>query len=296
MEFFSLKCFVEVVRQGSFSKAADKLFRTQPAISLQIRKLEQELKQPLLDRYRKQITLTEAGQILYKNTKELLERIEDVKRLASLSISEPEGEITIASNLSLINNFLPPFISELHRKHPKVKIKFLNVTSKKLETDILEGNAEVGIGFPVKPNPEIKAQKILESEFILTAKDSAQAKQPLDKILEGPCVHFEAEIELRQYIEHNLKTKRALKVSLELPSIESILNYVHAGLGYSILPDFTISGHWRKDLAVKKIPGLPPLAIFAYTRRKRLLSKAAEKFLEIIKKKLANSTETAQNH
>jgi len=285
MDYFSLKCFVEVVRQGSFSKAADKLFRTQPAVSLQIRKLEQELKQPLLDRYRKQITLTEAGQILYKDAQELIERIEDVKRLASHSISEPEGELTIASNLSLINNFLPPFISEFHCRYPKVKITFLNVTGKRLVKDILEGNAELGLGFLVGINPKIKAWKILKSEFVLITKDSTQAKQPFDKILKSPCVHFEAGIELRQYIEENLGPKRALKVTIELPSIESILNYVHAKLGYSVLPDFTISNHWRKDLAIKKIPAIHPLVIFAYTREKRILSKAAEKFLEILKKK-----------
>lgn len=285
MDYFSLKCFVEVVRQRSFSKAANKLFRTQPAVSLQIRKLEQELKQPLLDRYHKQITLTEAGQILYKDAKDLLERVEDIKRLASRSIPEPEGELTIASNLSLINNFLPPFIRELHRKYPKVQIKFLNVTSKKLETDILEGNAEVGLGFLVEANPEIKGKKIIKSEFVLVTHNPAYAKQSLNKILEEPCIHFEEGIELRKYIEANLGPKRSLKVGMELPSIESILNYVHAQLGYSILPDFTISNHWRKTLVIKKIPVIPPLTIFAYTHEKRILSKAAEKFLEILKKK-----------
>jgi len=243
-------------------------------VSLQIRKLEKELKQPLVDRSRKRVLLTEAGKLLYADAKELLERIEDVKRLASHSVSQPEGELTIASNLSLINNFLPVYVAEFSRRYPKVKITFLNMTGIEIEKAILEGNAEVGLGFLVKAGPGIKAFKIAESGFVSVSKP---------KVQEELCIHFEVGVELREYIEKSLGAKRAFKVRMELPSIESILNYVRQGLGYSILPDFAVAGHWRKELAVKRTENIPPLVITAYIHKKRVLSKAGEKFLEILK-------------
>jgi DNA-binding transcriptional LysR family regulator len=287
MDYFGLKCFVEVVRCKSFSKAARKLFRSQPAISIQLKKLEKELKQPLIDRYKKKISLTEAGKILYPDALELLERIEDVKRLASHSVSQPEGELAIATNLSLINNFLPPFVGEFHLRYPKVRISLKNLTSKGIAEQILEGNAELGLGFLPERIPEIKNTKIMSSQFLLACKkEPAWEKKTFSQIREGACIHFEPGIDLRGYIEQSLGLKNPLNITMELPSVESILQYVRSGLGFTILPEFALTAEWKNKLSTRNISGLiPAIEITASTHKKRILSRSAQEFLKILVKK-----------
>ena len=103
MELFSLRCFVEVARRGSFTKAAQQLYRTQPAVSVQVRKLEDELEQVLFDRGTRKPVLTESGMVLFASAKELLEKIDGLKDLVAESAGLPTGTLTIASNASLIN-------------------------------------------------------------------------------------------------------------------------------------------------------------------------------------------------
>lgn len=282
MDYFSLKCFVEVARRGSFSKAADKLFRTQPAISLQIRKLEKELKQPLLDRFKKRISLTEQGKILYEQAGDLLDRLDDVKRLTSKGKTEPQGTLTIATNLCLINNFLPPIIGEFHEKYPHVKLSLLNLKSKDIGASLLEGTADLGIGYLLKGYPEITKIHIKKASFLLVSRKGLAKEIPLKEAFKKPFVHFEAGVDLRSYIEQQLRQE--LAIILELPSIESLLNYVYQGFGYSIVPDFSLSDYWNGKIAAKQLHNLiPPLDICAYTHKKRILSKATEKFLEILR-------------
>lgn len=283
MDYFSLKCFVEVVRTGSFSKAAHKLFRSQPAVSLQIRKLEEELKQPLLDRYKKKIILTETGKTLYEQAKELMEKFDTLKLITSNASKEPKGPLTIATNLSLINNFLPPIIGQFHRKYPKVKVVLLNLKSNDMQARILEGNADIGVGYLLPHHEAISQKKIVDTDFVLVMPRNFGLKhdRPVPKdILDGPFVHFEKGVALREYIEHYL---RPLSITIELPSIESILNYVQNGLGCSILPTFSITQHWKNILSIKQLSNvIPPMTIYVYKHQKRIPSKTTESFLKIL--------------
>lgn len=283
MDYFSLKCFLEVVRTGSFSKASQKLFRTQPAVSLQIKKLEDELGVQLIDRYKRNITLTDQGKLFYEHAEELVDKTDYLKRILSESIGEPRGIITIATNLSLLNHLLPNILNRYHKKYPKVQITLLNLTSKQIVNAILEGKADVGIGFQMDRYPGIAFQKIKDTSFCLVCqkkhlyaeKDRISSKD----ILEGDLVHFETGVDLRCYIEKNLKAEKELNPIMELPSIESILTYINQGFGYSVLPEFSLSNYWQNRLAVRKIDYLiPPMAICIYYHQKRIAPRIVKLF------------------
>lgn len=148
----------------------------------------------------------------------------------------------------------------------------------------MEGNADVGIGYLLKENQRITRINIKKADFLLISEKNAGEGIPVKEALKGPLVHFEEGVDLRGYIEQHLG--RALSIVMELPSIESILHYVYRGFGCSIVPDFSLNNYWKGKIAVKQLHGLiPPMDIFAYTRDKRILSKAAEKFLEILRKR-----------
>ncbi|HVP19560.1 MAG TPA: LysR family transcriptional regulator [Spirochaetia bacterium] len=284
MELFSLRCFVTVARLGSFSRAADELFRTQPAVSLQIRKLEKEVGQQLFDRAHRSPVMTDAGRALAAGARDLLERLDMLPELIASSGAELAGSLTIASNLSLISHFLPRALREFHRRFPRVQLRLLNRTSRGIGRAVEEREADVGIGFLLDDQPDSTVAVVDTSPLVLVARRDAPAvadrRVSLEKILSGPLVHFEEGIDLRRHVERALLRAGKLAPAIELPSIESILEFVSYGFGASILPAFAISPYWRKRLVVRGLgKSVEPLKISSCTHRRHPLSRAAAAFL-----------------
>jgi DNA-binding transcriptional LysR family regulator len=298
MEPFTLRCFVAVARSGSFSRAADELYRTQPAISLQVRKLERELDRPLFDRARRSPVMTEAGRALYAGARDLLERLDRLPELAAPPGAEPGGTLTIASNLSLISHFLPRAVREFHGRYPRVRLRFLNRTSHGVGRSIEEGDADLGIGFLIEERTEMESAVLFRSPLVLvTARASKVSPRglrggvlSLDKVLAGPVIHFEEGVDLRRFVERALAGRRSLEPVIELPSIDLIIQFVNSGFGSTILPAFAISESWRKRLVVKGLGrSIEPLEVRSCRSRQRTLSRAAAAFLDLLRP-LAKST------
>jgi DNA-binding transcriptional LysR family regulator len=271
---------VEVARLGSFTKAAEQLLRTQPAVSVQVRKLEEELGSPLFDRAKRKPVLTEGGKVLLVSATELLEKIDGLKNLVDGSAESPTGTLTIASNASLITVFLPEVLRDFHRRYPGVRFRLLNLTAKGIARAIEEGEADIGLGFLVEGHPYISACTLQRSHFALVCrKDSALAgkkRLTLNGILTGRLLHFEEGVDLRIRLERGLEGRTSLDPVLELPTMESILRYVYEGFGYSILPEYALSADWRIKLVVKLLTRwIEPLEICTYSHRRRIPSTAA---------------------
>lgn len=287
MELFSLRCFVTVARLGSFSRAAEALLRTQPAVSLQIRKLEQELGRKLFDRAHRSPVMTEAGRTLAAGATDLLERLDMLPRLMASSASELSGSLTIASNLSLISHFLPRPVREFHRRFPRVRLRLLNRTARGIGNAVEEREADMGIGFLLDDRLEIAVSVLDASPFVLvTRPDSptaAKRRVSVEEILAGPLIHFEEGVDLRRHLERTLLGARKLEPIIELPSIESILEFVSYGFGASILPSFAVSPPWRKKLVVRGLGrSIEPLTISSCVHRRHPVSRAASAFLALI--------------
>lgn len=286
MDLFSLRYFVAVARTGSFSRAAHELYRTQPAVSLQVRKLEKELGLPLFDRSRRSPTLTVAGQALLAGSRDLLERLEALPGLVASAEAEPGGSLTVASNLSLITHFLPSAIRAFHRRFPRVKMRMLNRTARGIVRAVEESEADLGIGFLLENRAGLAGEVLHRSAFVLVSPRDAAAAQKrrpsIEEILAGPVVHFEEGVDLRRHLERSLSGRRSLEPVIELPSIESILLFVAYGFGSSILPAFAVADRWRKKLAVRDLGcTLAPLEIRWCADRQRPLSRAAATFRDL---------------
>ncbi len=256
MDPFTLRCFVAVAREGSFSRAADLLYRTQPAVSLQVRKLEREIGRPLFDRSRRAPVLTDAGRVLLAESADLLDRLEALPGLVAGTGEGPSGTLAIASNLSLIGHFLPPLAVAFHARFPLVRLRLINRTARGIVRSLEEREADLGIGFLVGDDPDVASGVLGRSPFVLVAPRGrrragrAAAEPPtLAEALAGPLVHFEDDVDLRRHIEHALARRGGLAPIVEVPSIESILTFVAAGFGSSILPAFALSASWRNRLA-----------------------------------------------
>ncbi len=291
MELFGLACFVEVVRTGSFSRAAERMLRTQPALSLQVQKLEQELGRQLVDRSRRRAVPTEAGRAVYGRAQVLLAEAAALRDEAGAAGGEPSGRLSLASTLALIDNVLPRVLGTFHRRCPGVALSLFNLRPDMMLRALLDGTAEIGLGYLAAHHRQVEREKLFEAPFLVVEKGRGRprARPPSARDLAGlPFLHFEKGIELRRFLETHLSralgSGQRMQVAMELPSMSSILEYVRTGFGYSILPEFAVPVRARAGLSVTPAGGLvPPLAVELYTVRGRRLSTAARACREALR-------------
>jgi DNA-binding transcriptional LysR family regulator len=145
MELRQLEAFLAVAQEHGFGRAATKLGLTQPAISIAIRKLEQELGAPLFDRFRRDARLTDAGQILLDHA----QRILNLRDEAAMAIEElrqlHRGKLTIGANESTNLYLLPKMILAFRERYPDIKVEVFRSSSVQLPGEIKERNLDFGI-------------------------------------------------------------------------------------------------------------------------------------------------------
>src|SRR5687767_14909086 len=132
MELAQLEFFMRVVEEGSLSKAADRVFRTQPAVSIAVRRLEEEIGSPLFDRAQKKPTLTDTGEILYDYARRML-ALRDQARDAVAELRELRtGRVRVGANESTSLYLLPDLILAYRAQHSEVKVEIFRQTSERL--------------------------------------------------------------------------------------------------------------------------------------------------------------------
>ena len=220
MDFDQLITFLEVARQGSFSRAGEKVFRSQSAVSAQIRQLEQEYGDRLLDRSGKTVKLTPAGQIFY----EYAERLKNLREESLTAVADhkgtPRGTLRVGANEATCLYVLPEVFAEYCRRYPPVQISIYRNFSYKIVEKLENGAVEVGIlTLPIQ-SPSLKIQPIFRDKLMLMVSP----KNPLAKFKVVPV----SEIAKHPY-------NAELQVSMELPSIGMIKSFVAADLGVSLI-------------------------------------------------------------
>src|SRR5438132_11829197 len=185
MDFDQLITFLEVARQGSFSRAGEKVVRSQSAVSAQIRQLEQEYGDRLLDRSGKTVKLTPAGQVLYDYAERLkLLREESLMAVADHSRT-PRGTLRVGANEATCLYVLPEVFAEYCRRYPPVQINIYRNFSYKIIEKLEIGQIDVGIvTLPVK-SPSLKVHAIFKDQLMLmVSPQSPLAKHKLVPVSE----------------------------------------------------------------------------------------------------------------
>jgi DNA-binding transcriptional LysR family regulator len=286
MDLFQLQTFIAVVEEGSFSRAAHKLHRSQPAISQTIRKLEEELSEPLLDRSSRDGTLTDAGQVVYEYAQKLVNlRVEAQGALAELRELQ-RGKLSIAAN-EFTCLYLLPVLDEFRRLYPTVKITVLRSLASRIPDDLLSHNAELGV-VSFRPNsPELQSICVYSDQLAFIV----HRKHPLSGQLRVKIQQLGAEV----FIAHNVqspyrlkvieafrKSKTPLNMTVELPTIESIKKFVAMGNGVALLPRIAVQEELGPKLVSVPVPELQFERKLRLVYRKRSkLSHAAKAFLKV---------------
>jgi DNA-binding transcriptional LysR family regulator len=288
MDLDQLHTFLEIVRLKSFSKAAQSCFRTQPAVSAQVRQLEQDLSAPLFERLGTKIALTPAGRIFADYAEQILE----LRRRAQNAISElertPRGELVIAANEATCIYVLPRVFLAYKKLFPNVEILVDRSYGARVVEAVVDNQADFGITqLPVKEK-RLEVAKIHSDEIKLIVPPGhplAGKKEILPSDLIGEPLLLPKAGTTRSRLTTWLEpVADELHVSMELDSTEMIKRFVMTGLGAS----FLAATHCREEVAAGRLAaislGPEPIVrqVALIYRRDKALSKAALGFINIV--------------
>lgn len=286
VDIASLKAFLSVAETGSFSKAADQLFLTQPAISKRIGSLESELGIKLFDRIGRSVGLTEAGQTLLPRARRILVELEDsVRSLANMS-GEVRGVLSFATSHHIGLHRLPDALRQYTERYTQVRLDIAFMDSEAACRAVERSELELGIvTLPLEHAEQLETISIWPDPLVavighhhaLAGKQritvNALASQPA--ILPSPHT-YTRQIAEREFNRLGL----TLDVALSTNYLETIKMLVGVGIGWSILPE-TMLDRQLRALNIKSLRLHRQLGIVFH--RERTLSNAARALIDLLK-------------
>lgn len=259
MEISELKAFAAVVDTLSFSRAADQLFITQPAVSKRIASLEEKLGTKLFDRIGRHIRLTEAGVHLSASTSRILRDIENLQRNLSDLTGEPTGTLTMATSHHIGLRRLPPVLKAFNQQFGKVELDIRFMDSEAACSAVERGNLEMAIvTLPPIPSSSLSLREIWCDKLCFVAAPGHPLTglgevKPAD-LVQYPAVLAAWGTYTRDILERAIKpTQQRLQVGMATNYLETLKMLASIGLGWSLLPEtMTHDG----DLEEFKVEGI----------------------------------------
>ncbi|HEY1219337.1 MAG: LysR family transcriptional regulator [Bryobacteraceae bacterium] len=288
MDFDQLHTFLEIVRLKSFSKAAQTCYRTQPAISAQVRQLEQELRADLFERFGSRISLTTAGRIFAEHAEQMLA----LRRRAQDTIAEletnPRGELVIAANEATCIYILPTVFSVYRELFPAVQLQVDRSYASRVVEAVAENSADFGLTQLPVDEKRLQVVDIHKDEICaivpaghpLAGRKMVEAQEVTEFYLLLP-KQGKTRTRINQWLE---PVEERIRISMELDSTEMMKRFVVAGLGVS----FLAISNCREEVADGKISAITlapePMVrrLGLIYRRDKALSKAALGFIQVV--------------
>ena len=288
MELYSLQVFLTIATEKSFSRAAGKLLRTQPAVSLALQRLELELGEKLIDRSGKDLILTDAGRTVLDYARRFQSLHQELDNALAELRDNSAGRLVIGANESTIL-YLLRHIERYRELYPKIKVQVRRSFSSKIPNEILDGNLELGV---VSYDP---ADERLQSRAIYTDA-LAFVVSPVHRLAQRKTVSI-TELGTEIFIAHNVvspyrevvlrefqRHKVPLRMDVEMPTIETIRKLVQNNAGVAFLPRMCVEQEIEQGLLcevrVKELHVERKIRLLYPTRR--ALSHAARAFLELL--------------
>ena len=288
MDFDQLHTFLEIVRLKSFSKAAQTCFRTQPAISAQIRQMEQELGTQLFERFGSRISLTTAGKTFAEYTRQLL----DLKREAFDAVREldriPKGEVVIAANEATCVNVLPRVFSTYRELFKEVQLQVIRSYSSKTIESVMDNSVDFGITQLPVQEKRLEVVQIHSDEIRLlvppTHPFAKHTSVSAEQIAEHQLLLPKGGRTRSRINEYLSPVEDDVRISMELESSEMLKQFIIAGLGIGFMAVTNARKEIRQGalLAIRLAP-LPMIRTIGLIYRKdKALPRAGLGFIEVV--------------
>lgn len=289
MDIQGLKGFVAVATEKGFSKAARKTYRTQSAVSLQIKALEEELGTRLFDRIGRKTALTKDGSTLFELVSPLMQDFEALAKRFGEKRGDPgKGELRIATHEPVIEHLLPGPLKAFKKQYPDVKVNILRKDKGQVLASVLSGDVDLGISSLKKVPPSIDYQVLGRYNRVVVApKDSPLAKKKslaLEDLAEYPLLLPPVEADTRKIVDQAFRDKGLdYKLALEASGRQAIKAYIELGFGISILNESVISTEDRRKFFVADVSKFFGRSERGIIRRKtKPLSKFVAEFIKLL--------------
>jgi len=291
VDLASLQVFQTVAREQSFSRAAEKLYRTQPAVSIAVRKLEEWVGQPLFVRGAGARTLTDAGNLLLEYADRMLNLREEIRKGVKQLQGLERGQVSIGVNESAIHALLPA-LERYRQMHPGIQIRVHRVFSRDVPREVLSHQLDLGVISYVPKEQELAAVEFFRDSLALVVwPEHPLAKKrevDIEELATETFVAHIVESPYRHRVEQMFARHRVpLRMEIEMPTIESIKMFVKMKKGVAIVPRMC-AAHEIEEGALREVR-LKQMQIqrklYAVYRQDRALSAAAQELVEILRGK-----------
>ena len=298
MDLQSLEAFIAVAELGSFSRAGERLFLTQPAISKRVANLESHLGTALFDRIGRDVYLTEAGELLQSRARNIIDELKDLHTSVSQMNSKDVRQLSMASSHHIGLHYLGPLLKRFMEDNPFAKLDLQFMESEQAITSLLKRDIELALTtIPSPLNKELSAKTYWQDKLRFVVSNEHPLSQRKDKLRLNELAHLTAILPDRQtttfqiieqtFEKHHIPLKRVLNVNY----LETIRALVINGIGWSLLPDIMIND----QLTVLNIDRVSLVRNLGVIRHKqRTLSRGARVFLEIVEHSIAKPTQDSQ--
>jgi DNA-binding transcriptional LysR family regulator len=297
MDTRQLAAFCAVVDRKSFSQAAERLGVTQPAVSLQVRSLEERLGQQLLDRSGRAVEPTEAGARLYRNAQRLLQLeaqlLEDV---AAVDGGRLTGTLALAASTGPGAHLVPLLLCEFGRSHPDLRVALTISDTFSVTERVAARELELGVVGALRRHRSLVFEPLSRDEIVLAVPPghpAAGGELSLDELRAETLIVMQEGAGVRQVVEEELRRAGlklgALDSRLELGLQESVKSAVAAGYGVTFISRTAVEGELAAGtLAAARVAGLDPSRQLYVVRAKgRPPTRAADAFLAFARERLA---------
>jgi DNA-binding transcriptional LysR family regulator len=287
MDLGQLEVFLTVAREGKFSRAAEKLHRTQSAVSQSIHKLEADIGEPLFDRSSRDGLLTDSGRVL----KEYAERLLNLRDDANGALAElrelQRGKLAIAAN-EFTALYLLPVLAEFRRLHPMIRIMVQRSLGSHIPDDLIRHTSELGVLTYDPDEPQLHSIIVYLDELIFVVPPTHPlANESEVSIRQLGAESFVAHIVSSPYREKVIQAfrrhKTPLHMDIELPTLQAIKRFVAMGNGVALLPEISV----ENELARGELVRIPVRELRLHRklrlvyRKSASISHAAQAFLKV---------------
>jgi DNA-binding transcriptional LysR family regulator len=296
MDTRQLQAFCAVVEKKSFSQAAEQLGVTQPAVSLQVRALEQRLGQSLLDRSGRRVEPTEAGRRLYGSAQRMLALEEQLLDEVSADDGRLTGKLAIGASTGPGAHLVPLLLCEFQREHPDLHVALSIWDTQTVIDRVVDRQLELGVVGALRRHRSLEFEPLVRDEIVLAVPpdhDAAGGTISLDELKEETLIVMQEGAGVRQVVEEELRRAglrlRGVEPKLELGLQESVKSAVAAGYGVAFISRTAIEGELAAGrLAAAQVEGVEPARqIYIVRARGRSATRAAEAFLSFAKERLS---------
>ena len=294
MDTRQLAAFCTVVEKRSFSQAAEKLGVTQPAVSLQVRALEERLGRTLLDRSGRRVEPTEAGLRLYRSAQRMLALEGQLYDEVAADSDELQGTLAIGASTGPGAHLVPLLLCEFQRDHPDLRIALSIWDTQMVSDKVAARELELGVVGALRRSRSLEFEPLVRDEIVLAVPPghpSAGGSISLDELRKETVIAMQEGAGVRQVVDEELRRAglrvRELEPRLELGLQESVKSAVAAGFGVTFISRTAIEGELAAGtLAAARVAGLEPARqIYVVRAKGRPPTRAAAAFLEFAREK-----------